>query len=150
MFYGATGLTALNTTNWDTDPLPTSTFWNLNMTGTIYCNDPDSGGTGATGTGTVNGEACESIYTNTDSDNIADLMEVLLGLDPDLAQTDTDGDDLPDIVDNDINGPGIVDTDGDGLSDDLEDRVLNFAPNWIDDFDGDGIPDSSDPNDFGP
>ena len=116
----------------------------------IYCNDPDSGGTGATGTGTVNGETCESIYTNSDTDNIADLMEALLGLNPSSDETDTDSDNLPNIYDNDISGPGVVDSDGDGLSDDLEDRVLNFAPNWIDDFDGDGVPDSADTDDFGP
>jgi len=58
MFFGASGLTSLDLTNWDTDPQPSSTSWISGMTGTIICNDPDSGGTGAAGDGTVNGVAC--------------------------------------------------------------------------------------------
>ena len=149
MFDGATALTALNTTNWDTDPLPTSTDWILNMSGTIYCNDPDSGGTGATGTGTVNGTACASIYTDTDGDGIADIMESLLGFDPAVAEADFDGDKVPDFYDSD-DQVASGDSDGDGISDELENLVATKAPNWVGDFDGDGDPDGTDPNPFAP
>ena len=49
MFYYAVGLTSLDLTNWDTDPLPSSANWIFTMSATILCNDPDNGGTGATG-----------------------------------------------------------------------------------------------------
>jgi len=58
IFNGASSLTSLDLTNWDTDPQPSNTNWILGMTGTIICNDPDSGGTGAAGSGTVNGAPC--------------------------------------------------------------------------------------------
>ena len=150
MFYGASSLTALNTTNWDTNSLAYSSSW-LNLTSEslkIYCNDPDSGGTGATGTGTINTTDCASIYTDTDGDGIADIMESLLGFDPAVAELDTDGDGAPDTYDS--NNSSNVDTDGDGISDELETIVAVKAPNWVDDFDGDGVPDLADSNVFAP
>lgn len=58
MFLNASSLTSLDLTNWDTNPLPSYDYWIVGMTGTIICNDPDGGGSGAAGTGTVNGVAC--------------------------------------------------------------------------------------------
>ena len=58
MFSGASGLTSLDLTNWDTDPMPSNSLWINAMTGTIFCNNPDGGGGGASGSGTVNGESC--------------------------------------------------------------------------------------------
>jgi surface protein len=60
MFYNANSLTSLTLTNWDTSNLTSSdyTSWIAGMTGTIYCNNPDGGGGGASGSGTVNGESC--------------------------------------------------------------------------------------------
>ena len=143
MFDGATSLTALNTTDWDTNPLPDSTNWISGMSGTIYCNDPDGGGTGPTGTGTINTTTnCASIYTDTDGDGIADIMESLLGFDPAVAELDTDGDGVPDTYDS--NNSSNVDSDGDGISDELETIVAVKAPNRVGDFDGDGIADGTD------
>jgi surface protein len=58
MFFNDISLASLDLTNWDTDPAPSSTNWIFRMWGTILCNDPDNGGTGTSGTGTVNEEAC--------------------------------------------------------------------------------------------
>ena len=149
MFNGASALTALNTTNWDTDPLPTSTDWILNMSGTIYCNDPDGGGTGDTGTGTINTTTnCASIHTDTDGDGIADIMESLLGFNPAVAEADSDGDKVPNTYDTDATGAGNNDSDSDGISDDLEALVATNAPNWVGDLDGDGDPYGTDSNPF--
>ena len=62
MFSGAYSLTSLDLTNWDTMNTPIFSDWILGMTGTIICNDPDNGGTGEAGTGTVNGFPCNT-YT---------------------------------------------------------------------------------------
>lgn len=62
MFYGASLLTSLDLTNWDTTNTQSFIDWILGMTGTIFCNDPDNGGTGEAGTGTVNGFPCNT-YT---------------------------------------------------------------------------------------
>jgi surface protein len=57
IFENATSLTSIDLTNWDTTYLNANfgTFsrWNTNMTATIYCNDPDNGGVGTPGTGTI-------------------------------------------------------------------------------------------------
>jgi len=58
MFTGASGLTSLDLSNWNTASSPSSTGWISNMTGTIICNDPDNGGIGTPGSGTVNGVDC--------------------------------------------------------------------------------------------
>ena len=50
----------------------------------------------------------------------------------------------------DRNNSSNVDSDGDGISDELETIVAVKAPNWVDDFDGDGIADASDPNSMTP
>jgi surface protein len=59
MFSGATSLTSLDLTNWNTESGPSYGGWILGIDPEIiYCNDPDGGGTGLPGTGTVNGVEC--------------------------------------------------------------------------------------------
>jgi surface protein len=59
MFFGASALTSLNLSNWDTNPQPNNSSWIDGMVGMILCsNDPDSGSTLPTIGGTVNGESC--------------------------------------------------------------------------------------------
>lgn len=52
----------LNLSSWDTSGSPTSTNWITGMDAglVIYCNDSDNGGTGSSGTGTINGRACDA------------------------------------------------------------------------------------------
>jgi outer membrane protein OmpA-like peptidoglycan-associated protein len=75
-------------------------------------------------------------YQDTDSDNdgIPDATE---------GETDSDADGIPDYVDTDDSGPGAGDSDGDGITDDVECPVY---PNCAD-TDGDGVPDYLDDND---
>ena len=147
--FSGSALEHINLTNWNTSnspsPVPTGAAnWLTGITPTIYCNDPDNGGVATSGTGTMFGVACESIYTDSDSDGIADIMEALLGFNVAAVETDTDGDGIPDAYDLDATGAGNNDSDGDGISDDLESLVAFKAPNWVDDFDGDGVADSID------
>jgi surface protein len=58
MFRGASSLTSLDLTSWNTNHQLSYDGWITDMNGTIYCNDPDGGGTGSPATGTVNGVAC--------------------------------------------------------------------------------------------
>jgi surface protein len=150
MFRSTPSLVSLNLTNWDTSSTPTSTNWVTNMSGTIYCNDPDNGGIGFYGTGTVNTAACNSLQTDTDSDGITDFMETILGFNPAVNETDTDGDGIPDAFDTDVTGAGSTDTDGDGISDELEAYLASISNQYANDFDNDGITDIDDSKPFNP
>lgn len=58
IFRDASSLTTLNLTNWDTSNVGSFSNVFTAMTGTILCNDPDNGGVGADGSGTVFAQAC--------------------------------------------------------------------------------------------
>ncbi|MEM7292315.1 MAG: OmpA family protein [Pseudomonadota bacterium] len=91
----------------------------------------------ATATGMVGGDS--------DNDGVPDEDEIINGTDPN--NPDTDGDGIPDgIENNDSDGDGIndglePDSDGDGIPDATE---VGPDPNNPQDSDGDGIPDYSD------
>ena len=63
LFQNAIRVENLNLNNWDVRAVNSSLNWkgSLGVSGsglTIFCNDPDGGGTGASGTGTIFGEPC--------------------------------------------------------------------------------------------
>lgn len=63
IFHNATRVENLNVNNWDVRAVISNLFWNTNLGAlgnglTIFCNDPDGGGTGASGTGAIFGESC--------------------------------------------------------------------------------------------
>jgi surface protein len=149
MFYGS-GIDVLNARNLDTSGTISITNWLNGASPAIYCNDPDNGGAGIDGTGTIHGETCLSIRTDSDSDGLSDYNELRLGFDKDTDETDTDGDLVPDTYDTDVSGPGIIDSDGDGLSDDLESIIASRIAGYNNDFDDDGLLDSADPNSLAP
>jgi len=93
----------------------------------------DTGSGGDTGLG---GDTGTGMF-DSDGDGLPDWVEDLLGTDP--YNPDTDGDGLPDGDDSDPKGIGAVDTDGDGLSDDDE-VSLGSDPNDPD-SDHDGVND---------
>ncbi|SHJ79019.1 conserved repeat domain-containing protein/gliding motility-associated C-terminal domain-containing protein, partial [Arenibacter nanhaiticus] len=72
---------------------------------------------------------------DTDNDGIIDDNEIVLGTDPNNADSDGDGIDDGQEVGDDVNNP--IDTDGDGIIDALDSNIL--------DSDNDGIVDQLDP-----
>ena len=113
---------------------------------------------------------------DTDEDGVLDGAEVEFGADPlsddsdgdgiedgvefgeELGPVDSDGDTLPDLVDDDddgdglptiVEGPADVDADGIGawLDDDSDGDGVSDAVEGLDDIDGDTVPDFLDPDD---
>jgi surface protein len=58
IFNGASGLTTLDTTGWDVMSVTDSTDWDVFTVFNLVCDDPDSGGDGVPGTGSMFGVAC--------------------------------------------------------------------------------------------
>ena len=89
--------------------------------------------------------------TDTDSDGLSDYEEILIGLNPNVAETFPG---IPDLwVATHFHGTAATfdpqaDPDGDGLSN-LSEFNLGTNP-WLLDTDGDGIPDGDDPNPLSP
>lgn len=90
---------------------------------------------------------CSPLLTDTDGDSVPDVLEDLDDAGADCDDDDTDGNGLPNYLDPDDDGDGIYtideDTgDGDPTNDDHD---IDGTPNYLDsDSDGDGVSDATD------